>query len=84
MKGGGDVVITWLMKIQNAVVDLEVVPEVSKSGVIVPIYKGGVKDPLKVDGYRGSTLISMVFKVLGFLLLEHLDLFFYGSRSAVR
>ena len=36
LKAGGDVVITWLMKILNAVMDLEVVHEVLKSGVIVP------------------------------------------------
>ena len=82
LKAGGDVVITWLMKILNAVMDLEVVHEVLKSGVIVPIYKEAGKDPLKVDRYRGITFTSMVSNVLEFLLLERLELFFYGSRSA--
>ena len=87
LKAGGDVVITWLMKILNDVVVLEVAPEVLKNGIIVPIYKGGGKDPLKVDSYRGITLTSMVSKVLitltsmvskvlEFLLLEHLELVF--------
>ena len=72
LKAGGDAVITWLMKILNDVVDLDVGPEELKSGVIVPIYKRGGKDPLKVDSYRGITLKSMVSKVLKILLLEHL------------
>ena len=76
LKAGGDVVITWLMKILNDVVVLEVVPEVLKSGIIVPIYKGGGKDPLKIDSYRGITLTSTVSKVLEFLLLERLELVF--------
>ena len=76
LKAGGDVVITWLMKILNAVVELEVIPEALKRGVIVPIYKGGGKDPLKIDSYRGITLTSMVSKVLEFLLLGRLDLVF--------
>ena len=76
LKAGGDVVMTWLMKILNDVVVLEVVPEVLKSDIIVPIYKGSGKDLLKVDSYRGITLTSMVSKVLEFLLLERLELVF--------
>ena len=43
--------------------DFEVVHKVLKSGVIVPIYKEGGKDPLKVDRYTGITLTSMVSNV---------------------
>ena len=68
--------ITEVMKILNAVVDLEVVPEELKCGVTWPIYKGGGKDPLKVDSYREITLASMVSKVLEFLLLGRLELLF--------
>ena len=76
LKAGGDVVIAWLIKIINDVVVLEVVREVLKSGVIVPIYKRGRKDPLKLDCYRGITLTSMLSKVLEFLLLKRLELVF--------
>ena len=55
---------------------MEVVPELMKSGVIVPIYKGSRKDPLKVNSYRWITLTSMVSKVLDFLVLECLGLVF--------
>ena len=57
----------------NAVVDLEVVPSVLKSGVIVPVYKGGGKDPMDVHRYRGVALTSVVGKVLEFLILGRLQ-----------
>ena len=76
LNAGGDAKITCLIKILNDVVDLDVGPEVLKSGVIVPIYKRGGKDLLKVDSYRGIALKCMVSKVLEFLLLERLELVF--------
>ena len=48
LKGGGDAMVIWLLRILNAVVELEVVPDVLKEGFIVPVYKGGGKDPLRV------------------------------------
>ena len=65
-----------LRNILNAIVEFESVPSVLKRGVVVPVYKGGGKDPLKIDNYRGITLTSMVAKVLEFLLLERLDMVF--------
>ena len=76
LKGGGDAVVIWLLRILNAVVELEVVPDVLKEGFIVPVYKGGGKDPLRVDSYRGVTLTSVVAKVLEFLFLERLRIVF--------
>ena len=76
LKGGGEAVVIWLMKILNATVELESVPTVLKKGVAVPVYKGGGKDPMKMDSYRGITLTSMVAKVLEFLLLERLESIF--------
>ena len=73
LKAGGEAVVIWLMKILNAIVELEAVPEVLKRGVVVPVYKGGRKDPKNVDSYRGITLTSMNSKVLEFLLLEQLE-----------
>ena len=64
------------MNILNAVIELEVVPDVLKRGVVVPVYKGGGKDPLKADSYKGITLVSMVAKVLEFLVLERLQVVF--------
>ena len=62
------------MNILNATVELESVPTVLERGVVVPVYKGGGKDPMKIDSYRGTTLTSMVAKVLEFLLLQRLEL----------
>ena len=59
LKAGGDAVIIWLRNILNAVVELEVIPDVMKRGVVVPVYKGGGKDPIKIDSYRGITWTSI-------------------------
>ena len=62
-----------MLRILNAVVELEVVPDVLKEGFIVPVYKGGGKDLLRVDSYRGVTVMSVVAKVLEFMFLERLQ-----------
>ena len=74
LKEGGGVVTLWLTDILNAVVDLEVVPDVLKCGTVVPVYKDGGKDPLKVDSYRGVTLTSVIAKILEFLVLGRLHM----------
>ena len=76
LKARGKAVVIWLMNILNATAELESVPTVLKRGVVVPVYKGGGKDPMKIDSYRGITLTSMVAKVLEFLLLQCLELVF--------
>lgn len=76
LKLGGESVVTWLMNILNAVVELVVVSDALKMGLVVPVYKGGGKDPLKVNSYRGATLRSMVAKVLEFLMLKRLQMVF--------
>ena len=63
LKAGRESVVIWL---RNAVVELEVVLEILKRGLVMPVYKGGGKD-LRVGSYRGVTLTSMVAKVLEFL-----------------
>ena len=54
-------------------VELEEVPAVLKSCVILPVYKGGSKDPLDVNSYRGITLTSVVAKLLEILVLERMN-----------
>ena len=76
LKGGGEGVVIWLMKILNATVELESMPMVLKKGVVMSVYKGGGKDLMKTDSYRGITLTSMVAKVLEFLLLDRLESIF--------
>ena len=61
------------------IIELEVIPDVLKRGIIVPVYKGGGRDPLKTDSYRGITLASMISKVLEFLVLERLESVFASA-----
>ena len=42
LKEGGESVVIWVMNILNAVVELEVIPDVFKRGVVVPVCKSGV------------------------------------------
>jgi len=76
LKAGGEGMVIWLLNVLNAVVELEAVPDILKRGVVVPVYKGGGKDPLRVDSYRGVTLSSIVAKVLEFLCLDRLQMVF--------
>ena len=39
----------------------------------MPVYKGGGKDPMDVNSYRGVALTTVVGKVLKFLILERLQ-----------
>ena len=71
---GGEAVVNWLMKIFNAIVALEKLPNSLKNGIIVPVYKGGGRDPLLPGSYRGITLSSVVSKVLETLLLNRLQM----------
>ena len=53
----------------------EAVPIVLKTGILVPVYKGGGKDPLEVDSFQGVTSTSTLTKVLEFLIVDRLQLF---------
>ena len=43
--------LVWLQGVLNFIVESEAVPNVLKAGIVVPVYKGGGKDPLKVDSF---------------------------------
>jgi len=42
-------VVICLTNILNAIIDLETIPGSFKSGLVVCVYKGSGKDPLKTD-----------------------------------
>lgn len=42
----------------NAVFDLEAVPDVLKTGIVIPLYKGSGRDPLQVEGVTLSSVMS--------------------------
>ena len=73
---GGHCTTVWLVNILNAGVELEAVSDVWKNGILVPVYKGGGKDPLLMNNYQGVALTSTVGKVLEFLILGRLSAVF--------
>ena len=73
LKYGGPILSKWLLQVCNAVTVLEQVPHTLKLGIITPVYKGGGKDPLDRNSYRGITLTSVFAKVLESLLLTRLQ-----------
>ena len=73
---GGQSVVVCLTNILNAIIDLEAIPDSFKSGLVVPVYKGSGKDPLKTDSYRSITLSPVFSKVLEFLILNRLEMVF--------
>ena len=64
------------MNILNSVVELEAVPRFLKMGNLVPVYKGGGKDPFLVNSYRGIAVTSTIAMVLEFLILGRLEAVF--------
>ncbi|CAI7991574.1 RNA-directed DNA polymerase from mobile element jockey [Geodia barretti] len=73
LKFGGQTIITWLTEILNSIVDVELIPSCLKLGITIPVYKGGGKDPLNANSYRGITLNSVISKVLETLILNRLE-----------
>ena len=45
-------IVMWLTKILNSIIELEQIPPSLKSGITIPVYKGGGKDPC--EGSRGG------------------------------
>ena len=66
-------IVQWLTCILNAAVELEVVPDVLKTGIVIPIFKGSGKDLLCLDSYRGITMTSVISKILESLLLCRME-----------
>ena len=72
LKHGGEFLKIWIQQVCNAVVELESMPNSLKQGIVTPIYKGGGKDPLDTNSYRGITLTPVLAKVLESLILNRL------------
>lgn len=71
LKMGGVCVMEWLWKLCCKVFEKGVVPEDWKKAVIVPLYKGkGAKGDCK--NYRGISLLSIVGKVYGMILVDRM------------
>ena len=70
LRGGGSVVVDWLLELMEEVWRTGVVPQDWKDAELVPLYKKG--DRMKCDNYRGVSLLSVPGKVLSLILLERL------------
>ena len=69
---GGSNYRLWLLKVFNAIIDLEVVPPSLLRAIIVPIYKGKGRDPLSMDNYRGISLTSVIGKLFERIVLQRI------------
>ena len=76
---GGHTIIVWLTEIFNAIIEFEMIPSVLKTGVTIPVYKGGGKDPMDVQSYRGISLNSVISKILERLILVCLEPVYSGG-----
>ena len=63
-----------LLILMNWMVHLKHIPPSLKEGLVVPIHKGGAKDPSVPGNYRGITLTSVLAKLLELLLKPKLIL----------
>ena len=62
----------WLLKIFNAIIQHEAIPNSLNIAVVSPVYKGGGKDPLERGSYRGISVTSVLSKLLETLILGRL------------
>ena len=72
LKYGGPTLRKWIHQICNYIVDVEHIPDSLKIGTVIPVYKGGGKDPLDANSCRGITVSSVFAKVLESLLKARL------------
>ena len=69
IRSGGEVIVEWLVRIFNGCFEVGCVPGDWKSACIVPLYKGK-GDTRECGSYRGISLLSVVGKVYGRVLIE--------------
>ncbi|MEW8545051.1 MAG: reverse transcriptase family protein, partial [Candidatus Thiodiazotropha sp.] len=60
---GGTTLRTVLLKLYNAILELEIVPKSWKKGLIIPIFKGQGKSRSSVENYRPVTLLPVLYKI---------------------
>ena len=73
LKFGGQMLVIWLKQVLNAIVEMEEIPQSFKHSIIIPVFKGKGRDPLKKVNYRGIALTPVIAKLLEFITLAHLQ-----------
>ena len=69
LKEGGESMIEWLVRIYNVCLEEGNVPDDWKKACVVPLYKGKGERSV-CSNYRGISLLSVVGKVYGRVLIE--------------
>ena len=73
IKFGGPAINSWILRIFNAIKNLEDIPPSLKLGVTIPVFKGKAHDPSNTNSYRGITLTSVIAKCLEIAILYGLS-----------
>ena len=69
-KYAGASVYSVLSILFNNIVECEVLPEVFKKGITLALFKGGDKDPLDQNNFRGITIQSVLCKIYESILVN--------------
>ena len=72
VKKGGVIVIDWLVRLFNVCFSSSVVPSDWCEACIVPLYKGK-GDKYECGNYRGISLLSVIGKLYGRILIERIS-----------
>ncbi len=62
-KYASDSVFQTLAELFNRIVKNEELPEMFRKGIIIALFKGGGKDPLDINNYRGITIQNVLCKI---------------------
>ena len=71
LQAGDESLVKWLVRMFNVCMDQGKVPEDWRNACIVPLYKGK-GDRFECGSYRGISLLSVVGKVYGRVLVERM------------
>ena len=66
-------VFTVLAMLFNSIIKLEVLPLDFVKSVTIPLFKGGKKDPLEKDNYRGITIQNVICKIYDNIIMLRAD-----------
>ena len=69
---GGRTLFKCLANLFGAIINLNYIPYILKTGLLVPIYKGPPKQRNNPDSYRAVTLLSVFYKLFEKIINEKL------------
>lgn len=79
-KHGGNILCIILVTLFNCIVKLEYIPNCFRTAIEVPVFKGGLKDPLSVDGYRKVSLMTINSKLMEHIIAKRTEWWFTSDR----